>query len=192
VFAGIAFLPRQDAAATRTALERVGVALSESRPYVDRSDGEEHVLWENMTLTQISSPVLTTFICDYKYRTEMNESRRSARSELVDRQGGPLGLIELAEIRLAARDPARWRSVWSTVLQDDTDDDGMTVAGQPGVRIFISKGEEDGVTAMSLRVRSLERAASWLEVNGLLGARSEGSAEIAPKAVQGLTFNLIE
>jgi len=191
-FSGIAFIPRQNAGSTRTAFAQLGVRLAESRPYVVSDDGEEVVLWENMTLPQLSSPGLTTFVCDYKFRPEMNASRDVARRELVKHDGGPLGLIGLEEIRIGASRIGQQRDSWAAVLQDTENREYLSLGGGERPRIVLVPDDKDRVLMVTLRVSSLEQAESWLRAKALVGAITEEAIDIEQSAVQGLRFRLIE
>lgn len=188
-FRGIAFLPSAHAPEVRTQYESAGVELGESRPFVTSTDGVEQVLWENMTFTRLSSTSMTVFICDYKNRDLINAGRQRASGELAARGGGPLGIIELAQIEIDAPDQQQVHADWSHVLRVGPDDLLAVSSQQPSIRI--NHGEK-GISSITLRVHSLAAARSWLDAKEMLGSTTTESVQISPGAVQGLGIWLVE
>ncbi len=200
-FLGIAFLPRRHTEGMREEFSRLGVALSESRSYVDSSGIDEKVLWVNTTLPELSSgrplasgrySVISTFVCDFIDRESENRDRRIALEKLKERDGGVLGIIELVEIQIDATDANRRRTAWAKALQDSTSREVVSLGGVATPHLLIKPAGEDRIHSVVLRVRSISEARTWLEANEMLGEAGETWIEIASDELQGLVFKLIE
>jgi hypothetical protein len=189
-FSAIAYVPVKHIPAVREQLERNGAAIGDNVPYAETEDGETYVLWETFNLTDLSSSRLRVFVCDYKYREYVDDNRDSARRELETRDGGPLGVVGLAEILIGTPDLLAGREVWSKLnLQQDSN---ARLAAGDGAHIKLVEHPEQIILGITLKVSSIARAATWLSEQGILGSESAGIVHIAPDAVQGLSISLVQ
>ena len=189
-FSAIAFVPVNHIPLVRQQLEKNDVALGPNDPYTVSEDGETHVLWENFNLLGISSRKLRVFVCDYKYRQFVDDSRDVARDELKARNGGPLGVVGLAEVRVGTSNIAARHDEWSKLaLQQESDD---RFSASDGAQIALVEAPEDEILGITLKVKSLTQATDWLMDQGLLGNVTATSVEIAPDAIQGLSITLLQ
>ena len=77
--------------------------------------GKEVVGWTNTDLTGLS-PSGAVFVCDYADRKAIAENRAAARADLMQRSGGPLGVIAVKEIVLGVTDIAKAAVQWRRLL----------------------------------------------------------------------------
>jgi hypothetical protein len=189
-FSAIAYVPIDHSPAVREQIERNGAALGNNEPYTETEEGETYILWETFNLAGLSTPALRVFVCDYKYRDYVAENRENARRELEARQGGPLGVVGLAEILVGTPNVSVRREEWSKLnLQGDSD---ARLAAGDGAYIKLVEHSDDTILGITLKVRSIEKAAAWLSMQGILGSESGRTIQIAPEAVQGLSVSLVQ
>lgn len=188
-FSAIAFVPVEHTPTIRRQLARNDVILGANDPYTVTEEGETHILWETFNIASLTSPKLRVFVCDYKYREFVTDNRNGASGELKNRNGGPLGVIGLAEIRIGTPDVTAKGKEWSKLELQHSDGH---FSASDGARISLSEHPDDEIIGIALKVRSMKRAANWLADQGILGGVSASSVQIAPEAVQGLSVSLIE
>jgi hypothetical protein len=181
-------------------LKRRGLAFGERRPLVATGpDGSKRTLWTNVTLRQFSDSddpadaTIHVFLSEYS-PTYVNVVERRARlhSQLVDSDGGPLGVVEVKEVIVGAIDLEAARQLWQTLLDPTPAATSNTwqVGGGPAVRLV--RANENRIEALVIRVASLERARAFLRDRQLLGADAPGQVTIDPSKVGGLDLRLVD
>ncbi len=134
-------------------------------------------LWTTVALPEISSDMSQLFLCEYEKPAATR--RAELLRQLDSRDGGPLGLQSVAELVFGARELAvaqnRWRSL---LLPLAPDADGRWQLGA-GPAIRLVQAEHEGIVALVLRVKSLERARAALAARDLLGASSPTQLTLA-------------
>jgi hypothetical protein len=131
------------------------------------------------------------FLCHFK-SFDVAESRTVAASELVNRGGGPLGLLGTREIIVSARDLRRERHRWQQVLLPAQPDDFDRWELGDGPALRLVAGSEDAIQTVIWEVSSLDRAADWLRGKGWLKAKHDNDTSIAPEPLQGLDVRLAQ
>jgi len=180
-------------------LNRRGIALGERRPLVAVGpDGSKTTLWTNVTLRQFSdadnpaNAALHIFLSEYSPSYLNVEERRSRlRKQLVERSGGPLGVLDVKEVIIGATDLEVARRLWQRLLDPSRSatPDTWQVGNGPAVHLVLAA--ENRVQTMVIRVGSLDRAKAFLRDKQLLGAESDGQVAIDPAKVGGLDIRLV-
>jgi hypothetical protein len=181
-------------------LNRRGITSGERRPLIAGGPGgAKTTLWTNVTLPQFSdadSPANATlhiFLSEYSRSYVNVEERRSRlRQQLVDRKGGPLGIVDVKEVIVGATDLERARRLWQTLLDPTGAASSNTWRVGDGPSIRLVSATENRIQTMVIRVESLERAKTFLRDRQLLGAESDGQAAIEPSKVGGLDIRLTD
>jgi hypothetical protein len=114
------------------------------------------------------------FLCEYnKKHYDTTQGRLRRQAELQAKQGGPLGLLGVQEIVVGVRDMEAARASWQRLFDPLTEMElGVWEIGD-GPTIRLVPRDQDGLVSLIWKVASLERAAAFLEEQGLLGG-SEG------------------
>ena len=188
--AGIAFEPGGPTDAAVAELARRGIAHDPPEPNLREDAGGRKVGWINTGLPDLAS--WNVFFCDYVPRERVAQGRASASEELDRRQGGPLGVLELGELVLGAADVETASSHWRRLLDSSAQEAGGVFTFGPGPAVRLVPAAKSGIQRMVVRVRSLERARSFLADQRLLGEVAAGAVTIAPEAIGGLAITLVE
>jgi hypothetical protein len=181
-------------------LQRRGMTMGERRPLIaDRPDGSKTTLWTNVTLLQFSdadnpaNAAVHIFLSEYNPSQLNVEERRSRlQRQLVERRGGPLGVVEVKEVIVGATDLQMARRLWQRLLDPARPATSNTwqVGNGPAVRIV--PAAENRLQAMVIRVASLDQAKAFLREKQLLGSESAGQIAIDPSKLGGLDIRLVD
>lgn len=192
-FRGIAFEPTADAAETVAELARRNIAHTGIKVYKFEIPGKQVLVeWSSINLSDFPPTNANIFFCDYKDRQGVAQGRRVAGRELAKRSGGPLGIVGAAEIAIGVRDLEEARSKWSALLEPSPQISDDAFAFYFGPRIHLVRSESPGIQGIVLKVRSLDRAANFLEERRLLAKDDAGHMAISPAAIEGLTIRLVD
>jgi catechol 2,3-dioxygenase-like lactoylglutathione lyase family enzyme len=180
-------------------LHRRGITSGERRPLTTTGpDGSKKTLWTNVTLRQFSdadSPATATrhvFLSEYSPTyVNVEERRLRLQQQLLERSGGPLGVVEVKEVIIGAADVDTARGLWQTLLDPARAATSNTWPVGNGPAIRLVSAAEDRIQALVIRVASLDRATAFLRENQLLGAESGGEAAIDRSKVGGLDLRLV-
>lgn len=144
-------------------------------------------LWTTVSLPEVSSETSQVFLCEYD--GPASARRAELLRQLQSRDGGPLGVESVAELVVGARELAVAQARWRTLLlphEPDADGRWQLDAG-PAIRLV--QAEHEGIVALVLRVKSLERARAALAARDLLGASSPTQLTLAgPLRELGVTL----
>lgn len=190
--AGVALIPTADAETTRSRLESLNVNLASSEIF--RQPGSNEILWETMTVLDLTSQRLNLFICDYKDRKFIQDNRQTAARQFSQNEGGPLGIVEVAALQLVTDNVDRELETWSRILQSDSsyNTEGV-IKLDSGPEIHLSaRNHLNTDNTIVLKVRSLERAQSWLNTSGMTSDEMADRITITSDNVQGLKIVLLE
>lgn len=131
------------------------------------------------------------FINDNLKHTSAPASRKTGTEELERRNGGPLGALAVVELVIGVNDLdaalAQWRNVLGSPKQESKG--VITLPTGPAMRFVTAPS--GAIIEMVVRVRSLDRAKSFLAARGWLGSAG-GDVLIAAAAVGGLRIRLVE
>jgi hypothetical protein len=191
-FKGIAFEPVADADAAVIELRKRGIAHGEPRPFKIRAGGQERVGWVNVQLTDLPPSDAFVFLCDYKSREGVAETRSAASQELVRRGGGPLGILSLKEIVIGVRSVEEASRKWGRLLESRGPGAAPVFALSSGPRIRLVRADAEGIRGIVVKVKSRRGAEQFLAKNKMLGGAEAGGVAIAPEPVGGLMITLVE
>src|SRR4030042_3544670 len=108
------------------------------------------------------------------------------------RMGGPLGIVGAAEITVGVRDLNEARNKWSALLQPAPQISDEAFVFNTGPRIRLLHAESPGIQGITLKVRSVDRAAKSLKERRLLAKDAAAHIVISPAALEGLTIRLVD
>jgi len=181
---GIAFEPLPIDDALLAELDRRGIPHSSPAPFPGTGHGTTGLLWTNVFFTDFVDERTIVFLCDYHVPEVRDVPAR--RAALSAAGGGRLGLEDVAEIVVGARDPIAAAVRWQRLLAPlrPREPGGWAIGDGPALRIAAT--EEDAVARLVLRVRSPDAAAE------ALGGRPEtgGGWRVRPAALGGLELAL--
>ena len=180
-------------------LNRRGITSGERRPLIAvGADGAKNTLWTNVTLRQFSdadTPANATvhiFLSEYSPSYVNVEDRRSRlRQQLFERSGGPLGVVDVKEVIIGAKDLEMTRRLWQRLLDPARPATSNTWQVGDGPAIRLVSAAEDRIQTLVIRVASLDRAKAFLRDKQLLGGEFDGHAAIDPPKVGGLDIRLV-
>jgi hypothetical protein len=177
-----------------------GLTSGDRRPLVATGpDGSKRTLWTNVTLRQFSdsdSPADATihiFLSEYsRAYVNVDERRARLRAQLINRGGGPLGVVDVKEVIIGAVDLEAARELWQKLVDPtrSASSNLWQVGGGPAVRLV--GANENRIEALVIRVAALARAKAFLRDRQLLGAETAGQVTIDPSKVGGLQLRLVD
>src|SRR5687767_12720897 len=126
---GFAFEP-SPLAASLAELDRRGITYAAPRPLIATAkDGSKNTLWTNVTLPQFSDgeaadATMHIFLSEYSPNyVDVEQRRVRLRAELAKSGGGPIGVEDVKEVIVGARDLEAARRLWQKLL------DPMPISG---------------------------------------------------------------
>jgi hypothetical protein len=132
------------------------------------------------------------FLSEYS-PTYVNVGQRRARlrSDLIAKQGGPLGVEALKEVVIGVHDLDGARALWQKLLgpTPPSDVNVWPIGDGPAIRLVAA--EKTSIQELVIRVASLQRARAFLREKALLGTDSPGETTIDPSRLNGLRFRLV-
>ena len=87
----------------------------------------------------------SVFFCDYLAREDVAAGRNKASAELASREGGPLGVVELEELVLGARDVENARRHWRALLDSPGQEAGDVFSFGEGPRLRLVPASRDSI-----------------------------------------------
>ncbi len=192
-FIGLALQPYQLSDCLLRLRERGIDFEPEVRQVSNLPDGSEGTLWTTVTLSRLSSPGMSVFLCEYSPAFLNVEIRRNQLGgQLALRRGGPLGVKSVKEIVIGTPDLAAEKAAWGNLLSRATPPNAAFWVAGTGPSIRLTSGNASRIASITLRVESLSSAKDWLERNRMLGAVTAGSVSIKPSSIQGLDIRLVQ
>jgi hypothetical protein len=175
MFYGLTFAPWESAGASTSALDARGIGHATPTDTVRIEDED------------LSAPNVYVGI---GWGLE-DERLRAARVAFEARQGGPLGLVRVQEIRIGVSDEANLRA-WVAFLRphERLGEKAFKVADGPVLRFVENDAKQ--VLGISLKVRSLDHAVTFLKARELLGEVAHGTAELDHAWTHGLHIRVQE
>jgi hypothetical protein len=121
--------------------------------------------------------------------SEVLERRRLQTQSLLERDGGPVGIVGVQELGITVADGTAATGRWQRLLAPTR----VTIPGQAllgmGPALHFEPGSEDRLARMVFRVKDLDRAADVLTQQDLLGNREAERVSITPERVQMLRLD---
>jgi hypothetical protein len=181
-------------------LTRRGIPYAQPRPLVrTEPDGSKTTLWTNVPLLQFSdsdrpaNANIYIFVSEYgPAYVNVAERRARLRRELLDSDGGLLGVRSVEEIIVGVTDLNAAGALWQSLLDPlPPSAPGLWRVGE-GPAIRLVQAQENRLQGLVVGVRSLGAAESFLRHRALLGPVSDSGVMIDQTKVDGLTIRLIE
>ena len=180
-------------------LQRRGVPYGPVRPLiVTDPTGAKQTLFTNVTLLGLSDTALPVdaamhiFLSEYS-PTYVDVAGRHARirKELVAGGGGPLGVDSMHEVVVGVSQVDTMRARWQQLLSPAPTIQGAWQVGTgPAIRTVPAK--ENRVEELVVRVRSLTRAKTFLQANGLLEAGTAADVALNASRAFGIKMRFVE
>jgi catechol 2,3-dioxygenase-like lactoylglutathione lyase family enzyme len=192
-FRGIALEPSGGADETAAELTKRDIPRTEVKNNMRQGlGGQMRVAWSIVHLKDFVPIEADVFFADYKYRKSAAAKYKATDDELTARNRGPLGIVGAAEITVGVRDLEDARKKWSALLAPSPQISDDAFVFDSGPRIRLVRAESPGIQGIVLKVRSLDRAAKFLEERGLLAKDDAGHIAISPAAIDGLLIRLMD
>ncbi len=192
-FRGIAFKPTGGADETAAELTRRAISYAEVENRIRQgADGQTRVVWSLLHLKDFPPIEADVFFVDYKYRKSVAARYQALDDELTAKNRGPLGIVGAAEITVGVQDLEEARRKWSVLLAPSPQISEDAFVFNTGPQIRLVRAQSPGMKGIVLKVRSLDRAAKFLEELGLLAKEGSGRVAISPTAIDGLSIRLID
>jgi hypothetical protein len=144
------------------------------------------------TLIALDSPLganLYTALVDFGH--DATERRALEQQRLVEANGGPLGIIALAEVWIGVRDMQPQRERWSSILAPAREPEPgyFVFPGGPAIRLVEG---DDAAAGLVFAVRDVELTTSALTEREIAGAREARWIDVDPARAFGLQLRFAE
>ena len=147
--------------------------LTHSPPMPFTQTGASTPSWTNVAIGVVDSTTSGVFAC--KYHFDIEAPRATAKAALDAKDGGPLGLVGVAELVLGSRDPGAAAERWQRLLdplEPVAPGHWSFPAGGPDLRIAASDDERCERLVLTLRDAStdpseLSEALGGLEIDAV-------------------------
>jgi hypothetical protein len=189
IFKGLALEPVQHTDTITQLLDDYGVVYNPPTPVRFTVDGVDKTYWTNIVLKDLTSSDIRVFICDYTDRSFLSVPKKTARKIFAEQGGGPLGIVGLKKIVIAASDIEKSMQAWVSIPGAKKTGNHFTFIEGP--EIVVEKAEKDGIKEIQLQVRSVEAASKFLTDNQMLSAENKITM-IDPGKVFGLRIVLAQ
>lgn len=152
----------------------------------NRAPGEPAPRWTTVGLEGFGHGL---FLIQYVF--DMDERRARFDRILREQNGGPLGVIRVNEVVIAAEDPNRVRPHWKALLGptiSSLSGDVWSTGDGPRIRLVKTGDPREG--EFVVEIKSLSAAAGALRQMGIPSVRTKSEIRIDPKALLGLRLIL--
>jgi hypothetical protein len=172
-------------------LDARGIRHGAPAPFKSRMpDGSFATRWTTVALPTVSSDTCQVFLCQFE--GDLPARRLRLLKQLRARDGGPLAVHSIREIVCGARDVKRTQTHWQQLLRPaEASSPGVWPVGA-GPAIGLIEADRDGIQALVVNVKSLERARRFLKARDLLGTDQPDALTVAGSQLQGLNITLVE
>jgi hypothetical protein len=190
-YAGLAFQPYPLPEALRE-LQVCEIPYDPPKPFISTlPDGSQGILWTTVSLPSFSRPGMTVFLYEYSpvfLRVEVR--RKQLGNRLALNNGGPLGFQSILEIIISTTHLEKDKAAWGQLLGNQISPDFWRAASGPAIRLV--QGSSDRISEIVFKVKSLERARAFLDLNQLLGSVSPKEISLNASKIQGLKIRIVE
>ncbi|SFP17953.1 hypothetical protein [Variovorax sp. 770b2] len=153
----------------------------------------------NSVVLDVSSDACCVFFCAwdaegtiYPWKEKLSAVQRKARDEAAFARcaGGALGLVGLAEVRLAVPDVRAATEAWRALTDSGSD----AIALTSDIALHFVPGARDVATveALVFGVRSMSMARAFLFERQWLESEVQGELRLSPCVCEGLDLRLVE
>lgn len=137
-------------------------------------------------------PDTLVFFCEYHAGSEKMESwKKYLQTKLDERNGGPLGIEYMSEIRLRLNESRieDWRNLLFPVNKD-TNNHAFVLGTGPAIRLV--KSNDNCIDAIRFKVQSLDVALKYLKKCKIFGKIEIASISTNPDKTYGVLFEFSE
>lgn len=147
--------------------------------------------WSNMGLENLLPDEAGLFICDYKNREQVSLFRQKSSVTLKNNNGGPLGVLFLEEIVMGSTNFSMHKNELAKLPGINLNKDNV-YSFKDGPSIRLTNSSANGFEKIVIKVHSVDEAKKYLKSKNLIGKSSMNSVFIDPKALDGLTIELVD
>ena len=167
-----------------------GIPYGAPEPFTSTlPNGKQGVQWTTVPLPSYSRPGLSIFLYEYSPAfLKVEVRRKQLGNRLTLNNGGPLGILSVREIVIAAENFERDKAAWQSLLGSPNSAGSWSVGAGPAIRLV--KGTEDRIQAITFAVKSLAIAKEFLKINNLRGSSSNREIFLNSLPIQGLKIRL--
>lgn len=147
--------------------------------------------WTTTDITNIL-PGSLVFFCEYHADSEKMESwKKYLQIKLDERNGGPLGIESVSEIRLGLNETRieDWKNLLAPV-SDNANNHVFALGTGPAIRLV--KSNDNSIDAIRFKVKSLDVALKHLKKCKMFGKRGMASISTNPDKTYGVLFEFSE
>lgn len=192
---GIAFEPSGSTEEVVSELDRRRIAHLDPQPFEMGSEGNKIKLWTNTVLKDML-PGSFVFICEYHiYRLHSTDSsavRNQLKEALIKIDGGPLGIEYVREVKIKVKERNKVLESWKRFLEpyEGFEDECFDLGKGPKIRLL--EADVDCIDSLKIKVKSLEKAHSFLSSREMVGIK-DGQRIIAdPNKTFGILLEFVE
>ncbi len=154
--------------------------------YQKDSSGKNRLAWTTIGTTL--PPAASVFFCKYTYDVAADRARRAQM--LKEHGGGPLGIESAAELVLGVRDLTAALRGWQNLLGRPASGARWELGSGPAIRLIAA--QEDQLTTLRIKVKSLAAARAFLRSQNLLGLDTPREISLRRSAVGSADIRLVE
>lgn len=197
LFSGLA-LNSPDLGASIALLEERGITCKPPRPFITKTQEGTHVTnFTNSVILDVSNSACCVFFCKWgrdgtifpwSERLTAEERQLREQRQFEECGGGPIGVVRLAEVTIAAPDISNTRRHWQAITGQTTD----TFNLGRDIALTLHGGETVQITSIVLTVKSLAVARAYLASHSMLGQDSGDEISIGGSTCSDLCIRLKE
>jgi hypothetical protein len=190
-YSGIAFEPYPTSKSIPE-LQVRKIPYDTPQPYISTlPKGTQGILWTTIALPSFSKPGMTIFLQENSPAFLNAEvTRKQLGNRLMLNGGGPLGLLSAGEITIGSADAEKDKLEWTRLLGEQSSPGIWRVGNGPSIRLI--QDSQHRILRVTLKVKSLNQAKSFLRKSQWLGPGSSQSIALGRAKIQGLDMRLTE
>jgi hypothetical protein len=190
--AGMAFEPAGLTSEVIEELKQRQIAYDEPRTYEFGPEQSKIKMWTTTILTDIL-PGSVVFICEYHPGLFNPPAwRKTLQKQLIEINGGPLGIEYVKEVELRISDKEKVLKKWQSLLSPHLLSPDSCFDIGDGPRLCMVESDKDSIYSIKIKVRSLDKAREFLSSRGLLGQDKKVSIILNPEKTYGILFEILE
>jgi hypothetical protein len=190
-FDAIALEPRQSVEELILVLDANHISHDTIEPNTYKKKDGSIGGWSNLNLPNLLPKEVGFFICDYKQREEVKVANRKDSTELIERKGGPLGIVSLKEIVITSNDFIDSKLKLSKlpgILSNNTELFNFST----GTSIRLKSSPTSGIEKIVILVNSLVKTKEYLKLNELLETAPTEEVFMKSSAIEGLAIQFVD
>ena len=122
---------------------------------------------------------------------DLDEHYSIMKGRLDGADGGPLGVRHVKEVELGVRDVEKSMAAWRSLIDPVKAVGDVWKLGK-GPALRLTPDKENSIKSISIRVKSLRKARSFLKANGLLGEEKEDQLSLNRGRVNNLDIRFVK